>query len=389
MKIIQICTASSSFSVTDYKKDIFISWYAQVAFQMKKYYQDLDVEGWIIERKFFEEEKVEREGVKIRIFPTNIALRHSMEISLSMIKSLLIEQEKARKNNKKLIIHLHEHHTWQSYLILFFLDKKICRVISQHHGARSPKQNLKKYKKLYLFLPLFMFMQILENLLFKKIDVIYGLTNDEIKYLKKTAPKSLVRFQTLGIEKKYFEWNVDKNASRKILGLEKGKKYGLFLGRVAGKKGMGELLDAMRKIERKDIEILLIGKGVEYKKYKTYAEKKKINNVRFLGNIYDERKLHYLSASDFLILPSYTEGCPIVIMEAISMNLLVVASKVGGIPLMIENDREGILIEPGSSNEIIRGIDEVLKLGEKDIKKYAEKYDWERIIKQNYEDYDI
>ena len=312
-----------------------------------------------------------------------------MEISFSMIKSLIIEQEKARNNNEKLIVHLHEHHTWQSYLILFFLDKKICRIISQHHGARSPIQNLRRYKKLYMFLPLIMLMQFLEKMLFKKIDVIYGLTGEEISYLKKTSSNSIVRFQTLGIDKEYFDWKIDKKASRKRLGLDLDKKYALFLGRITTKKGIRELLEAMKNINRKDLLLLLIGSGIEYEMYKSYANKKNLKNVNFLGSIYDERKMHYLSSCDFLILPSYTEGCPIVLMEASAMNLPVVASRVGGIPLIIENEREGIIIEPESSNEIIRGIDKVLKLSKKNIRKYAKRYDWEGIIKHYVEDYNI
>ncbi len=389
MKIIQVSSASSSFSVMDYRKDIFIAWNAQIAFLIKKYFPDFNVEGWTIERKFSEEKELEKNDVKIRVFPTNLALRHGMEISFSMIKSLLSEQEKAKKNNEKLIVHLHEHHTWQSYLTLFFLDKKVCRIISQHHGARSPIQNLRRYKKLYLILPLIMLMQLLEKILFKKIDVIYGLTSEEISYLEKIASSSIVRFQTLGIGKEYFDWKIDKKASRKKLGLDLDKKYALFLGRIATKKGIRELLEAMEKVNRKDLELLLIGKGIEYGMYKSYANKKNLKNVRFLGSIYDERKMHYLSACDFLILPSYTEGCPIVLMEASAMNLLVVASKVGGIPSIIKNGREGILIEPESTNEIIRGLDEVLKLGKKNIRRYAKRYNWTGIIKQYVEDYYI
>ena len=74
----------------------------------------------------------------------------------------------------------------------------------------------------------------------------------------------------------------------------------------------------------------------------------------------DERKLFYLSASDCFVLPSYNEGAPVVIMEAIAKNLPVVVTDVGGIPLMVKNGKEGRLIKPKSSEEIIKGIKEVL-----------------------------
>jgi len=259
MKIIQFCAASSSFSLVDYEEDIFFAWYAQFAFQIKKYFPDLNVEGWTVERKYERKKNTERNNVLIRVFPTDIALRHSMEVSFSMIKSLLDEQRKARRENKKLIVHLHEHHTWQNYLALLFLDKKVCKIVSQHHGARSPFQNLNKYKKLYLFLPLIMIMQFLESWLFKKLDAVYCASNEDLEYMRRVASNAKVEFQTLGIGNEYFDWKVDKKFSRKKLGLDSKKKYALFLGRIARKKGMRELLDAMGKIDRNDFELLLIG----------------------------------------------------------------------------------------------------------------------------------
>ena len=387
MKILQISSASSSHSVENYEEDIYRAWNAKVAYQIKKFYPSLDVESWTIERKYKKEEAKFNENLKFRIFPTIFSKRHGIEISTKIIRAFKEEQKKAINENRKLIVHLHEHHTWQSYLILLFAKKRNnnIKIISSHHGGRSPLGNLKKYKKLFGIFPGILLMQFLEQLLFKKIDIFYIGAQDEINYLKKVAPKSKITIQSMGIEEEYFK-NEKKDSARKKLGLKKDKKYLLFLGRVKTTKGIKELLNAMKNVE-KNVELLIVGGGIDYEFYKNYAEEEKMENVKFLGSIYGNKKLSYLSACDCLILPSYTENTPVSLMEAIARNLPVIATDVGGIPLMIENEREGIIIKPKSSEGIIKAIKEILRWKKKDIRKYADKYKWKNIIENTIKDY--
>jgi len=389
IKVIHISSASSSFSVPDYEEDIYRAWFAQVCYQIKKFYPKIEVEGWTIERKYKKEETKIHNNLKFRIFPTEVAFRHGMEISLSLIKALLDEQEKAIKEGKKLIIHLHEHHTLQSYLILLSLDKKKVKIVSQHHGGRSPFQNLIEHKKFFLFLPIFILWQIIEKIILKKINVVYGSTELEMTYLKNTLKGSVVKFQTMGIGEEYFKEIVSKKIARKKLSLDMDKKYIIFIGRVRKVKGISELLEAMEKLKKENIELIIIGKGPHYEYYKDYVEKNKFENAKLLGAVYGDKKMLYLAACDYLILPSRgSEGSPIVIMEAMAMNLPFITTKVGGIPLMFENKREGILVEPKSTEEIVKAIKEILKWKKKDIRKYAENYKWGKIIKQTIEDYE-
>ena len=255
-KIIQIHSASSSCSTKDYEEDIYnTAWNVQITNQIKKFLPNAEIECWAIEKEYEEEREKIYDGIKFRIFPANISIRHSMEISMPMINALIREQNNAKKENKRLIVHIHEHHTWQSYLILLFLKKNNVRIISQHHGAKNAFKNLKKYKKLILVLPFLILMEFLEKLLFKRIDVFYGGTPEEIDYLKKIAPNSLIRLQTMGIEEKYFK-EINKVYARKKLGLRINKKYFIFLGRIKTTKGIGELLTAMKKIKQNNVELL-------------------------------------------------------------------------------------------------------------------------------------
>ena len=385
IKVIQISSASHSFSMKDYQKDIFVSWYARLAYQLKKFYPKIEVECWTPEKKYKEEEIKEKQRIKFRIFPTNFSVRHGMEVSFFMLKALKEEIKKAKKENKKLILHLHEYHSWQIYLILFFLKKtKNIKIIAQNHGGRSPFKNLQKYKRLFLVLPIIILMQFFENLLLKRINIFYALSDEEIDYLMGKT-NSEIKFQTMGLSNRYFK-KINKKNARTKLKLNKNKKYALYIGRLTKTKGIGELLDAMKKL--KDVELLLMGEGQGYELYKNYAMQNKIKNVTFLGLIYGDEKLLYLDACDCLILPSYTEGAPVVLMEAIAKNLPVISTDVGGVKKMIADGREGIIIKPRSTKEIEIAVKKILKWKKKDIKKYANKYKWERIIKETVEDYE-
>lgn len=386
MKVIQINSVSHSFSMSNYKKDFFKNWYARVAFQLKKFNQDLEVECWTPER-FFKEEKSEIvKDVKFRIFPTNFSLRHGMEVCGKMVKALEKEVDDANVNNYRLIIHIHEYHSWIIYFILKNIRKSDnVKLIAQHHGGRGPFKNLIRYKKLFLFFPVIGIMQIFENLFLNKVDCFYVLSDEEEDYVRKRVLNPKIKFQTMGIEDEYFEV-VEKNIARRELGLDDNKKYVLYLGRLSKTKGIKELLDAF-KIIGSSVELLLMGEGVGFEEFKNYAAENNIENARFLGLIYGKEKLVYLSAVDCLILPSHTEGAPVVLMEAIAKNLPVISTNVGGISKMIENKKEGIIIRINSKKDIINSINQILNWENKDIKKYAEKYRWSEIIKNTYEDY--
>lgn len=387
MKIIQISSSSPSYFLNsgkgDMKSILKDDWFAQVAINLKNISPKLKIECWAPEKIQKKEENMFYSGIRFRIFPAGISIRPGFDISISMIKAILKEQKEAIKRNEALILHFHEYHSFIAYSLLLFKNKKI-KIIAQHHGGRSPFKNLIKYKRFIAFLPLIILMQFFEKLLFKKIDIFYALGDEEIEYLRKIAPNSEIKFQTMGIEDKYFNI-ADKRKARKITNLDLKKRYILYIGRIKTTKGIKELLDAVKKI---DAELLLIGNGPDKQKYEDYIKKNKIGNVNFLGSIYNDKKLEYFSACDCLILPSQTEGAPVVLMEAIARNLPVVATNVGGVSKMIKNGREGIIIRPNSKKAIFDALKKILTWKNKPIRKYAYKYKWEEIIKNTLKDYE-
>jgi glycosyltransferase involved in cell wall biosynthesis len=385
-KIIFITHAShkSFFEDRDKKRIWRIShdWYSLEANIMKRYHPDLEIECWTLEKEPDKKEEIIINSIKYKIFPTTFSIRHSMEISLQMLKEFIKEQ--AMNKDKKLIFHFHEYHAWQIYLMLLF-KKNNSKIFAQHHGARNPFKNLTRYWISYMGLPVFLFFQILENYLLKRVNVFYALSDEELEYLGEKAPSSLIKYQTMGIEEDCFKKINQKNARRELK-LDLDKKYIIYIGRVIKNKGMGELLEAFKNIEDR-YHLLIIGEETKDKRYRLYARKNKLSNISFLGPIYENKKLKYLAAADCLILPSYTEGAPVVIMEALAQNLPVIATDVGGIKRMIINKKNGVIIKPKSSKDIEKAIIEVMSWKKENIRVFAEKYKWKNIIRSTYNDY--
>nr|WP_241214457.1 glycosyltransferase family 4 protein [Vibrio alfacsensis] len=123
----------------------------------------------------------------------------------------------------------------------------------------------------------------------------------------------------------------------------------LFLGRLGERKGVKDLIDAFAIVLKQypDCRLTLGGDG-DIATFKQQVKNLGIsNNVDFLGWVAGEQKKIWLSKADVYCLPSYNEGFPMGVLEAMSANIPVVASTAGGIPDAIENSVDGLLIEAG------------------------------------------
>ncbi|MDD1792972.1 glycosyltransferase family 4 protein [Enterovibrio sp. ZSDZ42] len=123
----------------------------------------------------------------------------------------------------------------------------------------------------------------------------------------------------------------------------------LFLGRLGKRKGVKDLIDAF-SIVLKDIPHarLALGGDGDIAEFKHQVASLGIsNNVDFLGWISGKEKETWLSKADIYCLPSYNEGFPMGVIEAMSARVPIVASTAGGIPDAIEHGLEGLLVQPG------------------------------------------
>lgn len=133
---------------------------------------------------------------------------------------------------------------------------------------------------------------------------------------------------------------------------------GLFLGRIGKRKGVYDIVKAVKDLKQDGIsvKILMAGDGENEKVRKIIKEEKLDDNITILNWIDNKKKEKYLRDVDFYLLPSYNEGLPMSVLEAMSYSLPVVTTDVGGIPEIITNEKNGILIKPGNIEELKNAI---------------------------------
>ncbi|MCM3571136.1 teichuronic acid biosynthesis protein TuaC [Neobacillus mesonae] len=143
---------------------------------------------------------------------------------------------------------------------------------------------------------------------------------------------------------------------RNRLQLPENKKIIIFVGRLTKAKGVYELAQALDQLP-KEIAVLFVGDGPAKEMLMQHSE---INQRLFLtGQVENQRVKDYLFASDVLALPSYTEGMPTVVIEALAAKVPVICTAVGGVPELFGKYRK-LLIEKESVTELVQRIKDVL-----------------------------
>lgn len=127
---------------------------------------------------------------------------------------------------------------------------------------------------------------------------------------------------------------------------EYGKQRILFLGRLCKEKGLRELFSVLPQLHGQfpQMHVLLGGIWEDEELLEEAAKMKEY--VTDLGWLQGEAKKNYLRTSDLFVFPTYFEGQPVSVLEAMAYQCGIVATRVGGIPQMIEQEQTGLLIEP-------------------------------------------
>lgn len=117
------------------------------------------------------------------------------------------------------------------------------------------------------------------------------------------------------------------------------------------------LIDAASRVlaHRPDALFVLAGDGPLREQVLAEIDRRGLRDrVRFLGRVPQANRL--VAASDVLVLASHSEGLPVVVMEALAAGVPVVATAVGGIPELIDDNRNGILTPAGSADAFAEGV---------------------------------
>lgn len=136
----------------------------------------------------------------------------------------------------------------------------------------------------------------------------------------------------------------------------------VFVGGLGWRKGCFDILDAIPKViaQRPQVKFLFVGGDDypgEFDRIKQQVSEKGFSQWVFLtGQASREDVTVYLMMSQIFLLPTYREGAPIAIIEAMRASLPMITTPVGGIPDMVENGINGLLIEPGNPEMIAQAV---------------------------------
>ncbi|WP_204112508.1 glycosyltransferase family 4 protein [Shimia biformata] len=132
----------------------------------------------------------------------------------------------------------------------------------------------------------------------------------------------------------------------------------LFVGRLAAVKGVPILLHALEALrDVKGLQLDLIGDGPDRAALEAQAHAMGLQDrVRFLGYRSQDEVADALTRADLFVLPSFAEGVPVVLMEAMAAGVPVVTTRIAGIPELVEDGISGRLVPPGDVDALTTAI---------------------------------
>ncbi len=241
----------------------------------------------------------------------------------------------------------------------------------------------------------------LKNFLFMKIQRFVAKNADYVTVNSKATAEEIVkRIPECSAKLKIIPMGIDTNIFKKR-NIKKPAKYSknrilLFVGRLSDQKGLQYLIEAMPDVIKREssARLLIIGEGSYRGILQEKAEQNAIqNHADFLGALPKSKIAEYYNFADIFVMPSLsnetgTEALGIALLEAMASGCAVIGTNVGGIPYIIKNNHNGILVnqkDPKALASAIIGLlgdsKMAMKLG-KNASIFARlNYSWSKIAK--------
>lgn len=333
--------------------------------------------------------KYDKEDIEIEFFYQGVNKKHGdinkIEYLIKYIKDLirLISYLKNNKNIK--VVQLNPSFIFipiirDSFYIIFskiFKKKVICffRGWDKYFERKLFNCRIKK---------------ILFNSIYGKVDLFYVLSKDFKYSLKK-----------IGISKKI---NVTKTTfdgnKFQLIGKKEGIFKMIYLGRLQKKKGIFIILKALNELKtsNRKFNFTFIGwfaDDKDQKKFNKMVDSYGLKDyIDLKGYLYGKDKVLNLVNNDIFVFPSYSEGCPNVVIEALAAGLFVITTKTGALKEIIRDGVNGMMVEKGDYNDLKSCLEwcmdnrgKVKELGDKNRKYAFETFESKVIIENLYGGY--
>jgi len=288
------------------------------------------------------------------------------------------------------LVHIHEFFTYQGIITSLYCRRYRIPYVLSAHGSLSPVS--RKSKELAKRFFLFCFRSILDN-----ASAILALTGKERNHITALDPllEKKIRILPNGLRLSEFEKAERLNFRRKY-NIPDGNKVILYLGRLEKIKGLDILIEAFALLcrDHQDLHLVLVGpdNGFERQAKRRVEECGISQQVIFTGGLYEKDKVSAYVDSDVYILPSYSEGLPMTVLEACALGKPVIITERCNLPEISEY-QAGIIIKPEVNDiqkAILTLIDDPEKLqimGENGQRLIKDKFTWDVIVPELEEIY--
>jgi len=287
---------------------------------------------------------------------------------------------------------IHTHVSGHSYVFFASLIAKL-KGVKHVHTTHCPWTE--GYRSLLGRIMVKLTYPTFLRLSFRWADKIIAITPWELQFIKKYCnDKRKIKVIPNGMDEILLE-PVKNNDFRKKLGIKETEKLVLFFGRLNPTKSPDHLVLAGREIlkKRKDVYFVFRGpdEGMKRKVQEMIKDEKNMILLEPIRNKIEIAKMY--QAADVYALPSYREGLPLTLFEAMASGLPIVATPVNGIPYEMKDPDNGFLIQHGDINALREKILEILdneKLAKKISKNNIERakdYNWDNIAEKTFEVY--
>jgi len=257
-------------------------------------------------------------------------------------------------------------------IVIIELHKGLLFLSELNQTVSHKKGVIRLIKEFLSFLYYFLAWE-LPNL--QRYDAVIAVSNEVSRSIHRLYRVNKNKIYTVynGVETDLFFPNqIQRERIRKTLAISNDEIILLFLSFITKQKGLHLLINALPIILKTNnqVKLIVVGEGDYLNEAKQAVKQLRLEKyVIFLGHVPREEASHYINASDVFILPTLRqEGMPFSILEAMACQKPVIASRIGGIPSIIDNGVNGLLIPPGNVSKLIEKILFLL-----DNKKYANK----------------
>ena len=355
--------------------------------------------------------KTEKEIKQLQELGVSIYPVSNKPLPRSFLRAPWIFSVKAHKTIRSVldeydVVNVHVESTFFQVMLGEFKDKKLVTTVHGfplYEDLEVLKSSFNIYKLLHLTLIAPQHTLTLSKLI-EESHLVIALSNQLKNVLIKSFKTGYEKLVTIpnGVDTKFFR-PVNPGIARSIahkLALNRcSKDIGndpilLYMARVEPRKGTDILVKAVSQLSRRDWFLLIVGpiEQLEYVRYvENLAEKLRVSHkICITGRVPRDLLPALYSASYVYILPSLYEGMPASILEAMACKTPVIASRVGGIPEVVINGYNGILVEPNSPRELSEAIESLLEDEEyKDSLalrafKTAQHFSWNNISERYY-----